>query len=95
MCCIFANKMIALWKQQSQKSHYVSSKRRFSRIVMSETDKINMRNILNEALKESFRKMLDQKKKLGQSIVTVDQNGNPIVLTAEEAERIVIQSGQK
>lgn len=87
--------MITLWKQQSQKSHYVSSKRRFSRIVMSETDKINMRNILNEALKESFRKMLDQKKKLGQSIVTVDQNGNPIVLTAEEAERIVIQSGQK
>lgn len=64
-------------------------------IVMSETDKINMRTILNEALKESFRKMLDQKKKLGQSIVTVDQNGNPIVLTAEEAERIVIQSGQK
>lgn len=62
---------------------------------MSETDKINMRNILNEALKESFRKMLDQKKKLGQSIVTVDQNGNPIVLTAEEAKRIVIQSGQK
>ncbi len=62
---------------------------------MSETDKINMRTILNEALKESFRKMLDQKKKLGQSIVTVDQNGNPIVLTAEEAERIVIQSGQK
>lgn len=64
-------------------------------IVMSETDKINMRTILNEALKESFRKMLDQKKKLGQSIVTVDQNGNPIVLTAEEAEMIVIQSGQK
>ena len=62
---------------------------------MSETDKINMRTILNEALKESFRKMLDQKKKLGQSIVTVVQNGNPIVLTAEEAERIVIQSGQK
>lgn len=62
---------------------------------MSETDKINMRNILNEALTESFRKMLDQKKKLGQSIVTVDQNGNPIVMTAEEAERIVIQSGKK
>lgn len=62
---------------------------------MSETDKINMRNILNEALMESFRKMLDQKKKLGQSIVTVDQNGNPIVMTAEEAERIVIQSGKK
>lgn len=62
---------------------------------MSDTDKINIRNILNEALKESFRKMLNQKKKLGQSIVTVDQKGNPIVLTAEEAEKIVIQSDQK
>lgn len=56
---------------------------------MSDQDKINQRNILNEALKASFKKMLDIKKKLGQPIVTADRNGNPIDLSAEEAEKIV------
>lgn len=56
---------------------------------MSEKDKLNQRNILNEALKESFRKMLELKKKLGQPIVTSDNEGNPIVISAEEAEKIV------
>lgn len=56
---------------------------------MSEQDKINQRNILNDALKESFRKMLEIKKKLGQPIVTTDGHGNPIVITAEEAEKRV------
>ncbi len=32
---------------------------------MSEQDKLNQREILNKALKESFRKMLELKKKLG------------------------------
>ncbi len=31
-------------------------------MVMSEKDKINQRKILNEALKESFNKMLELKK---------------------------------
>lgn len=56
---------------------------------MSEKDKINQRNILNEALEASFRKMLELKKKLGQPIVTSDGKGNPIVISAEEAEKIV------
>ncbi|MGM9853932.1 MAG: hypothetical protein ACI30N_08210 [Muribaculaceae bacterium] len=56
---------------------------------MSEQDKIEQRNILNEALKDSFMKMLELKKKLGQSIVTSDKNGNPVILTAEEAEKLV------
>lgn len=56
---------------------------------MSEKDKLNQRNILNEALKESFRKMLELKKKLGQPIVTSDSEGNPIVISAEEVEKIV------
>ena len=56
---------------------------------MSEKDKLNQRNILNEALKESFRKMLELKKKLGQPVVTSDSEGNPIVISAEEAEKIV------
>ncbi len=55
---------------------------------MSEKDKLNQREILNAALKESFRKMLTLKKKLGQSIVTAD-NGFPIIITAEEAEKLI------
>ena len=56
---------------------------------MSEKDKIKQRKILNDALKESFLKMLELKKKLGQQIVTTDANGNPILITADEAERIM------
>ena len=56
---------------------------------MSDEDILNQRNILNEALKESFRKMIELKKKLGQPIVTSDSEGNPIVISAEEAEKIV------
>lgn len=56
---------------------------------MSENDKLIQRNILDKALKESFKKMLDLKKKLGQPIVTSDNNGNPIVISAEEAEKLV------
>lgn len=54
---------------------------------MSDEEIIKQRNILNKALDESFRKMLELKKKLGQSIVTCDGNGHPITITAEEAER--------
>ena len=53
---------------------------------MSDKDMINQRNILNEALKESFRKMIEIKKRMDLPIVTSDCDANPIVLTAEEAE---------
>ena len=33
--------------------------------------------------------MLDLKKRLGQSIVTTDSQGNPIVISAEEAEKLI------
>lgn len=56
---------------------------------MSDKDKLNQRNILDKALRESFNKMLELKKKLGQPIVTSDAEGNPIVISAEEAEKIV------
>ncbi len=56
---------------------------------MSEQDKLNQREILNKALKESFRKMLELKKKLGQSVATTDGSGNPVIITAEEAEKLV------
>ncbi len=56
---------------------------------MSDKDKLKQRKILNDALEESFRKMLALKKKLGQPIVTSDSEGNPLVISAEEAEKIV------
>ncbi|MEZ3551002.1 MAG: hypothetical protein K1W02_09795 [Muribaculaceae bacterium] len=56
---------------------------------MSDKDMINQRNILNEALKESFRKMIEIKKRMDLPIVTSDCDANPIVLTAEEAEKLL------
>ncbi len=56
---------------------------------MLDKDKLSQRKILNDALKDSFRKMLELKKKLGQPIVTTDGKGNPIVITVEEAEKLV------
>ena len=56
---------------------------------MSEKDKTDQRNMLNEALKDSFRKMLDLKKRLGQPIVTVGSEGNPVIISAAEAEMMI------
>lgn len=56
---------------------------------MSDKEKIELRELLEKGLKESFRKMLELKKKLGQPIVTCDNEGNPIVISAEEAEKML------
>ncbi|MBD5256646.1 MAG: hypothetical protein HDS50_03315 [Bacteroides sp.] len=56
---------------------------------MSEQEIDEETELLNKALKESFRKMLDLKKKLGQSIVISDGKGNPITISAEEAEKLL------
>ena len=55
---------------------------------MSEKEKIDFREKLDKALKESFFKMIDLKKKLGQTVIIADKNGKPIEVSAEEAERI-------
>ena len=55
---------------------------------MSEKEKIEFREKLNKALKESFFKMIDLKKKLGQTVLIADKNWKPIEVSAEEAERI-------
>ena len=52
---------------------------------MSEKETLDLRDKLNKGLKESFEKMLLRKKQLGESVVTCDENGNVITLTAEEA----------
>lgn len=59
---------------------------------MSGKDKLKQRNILDKALRDSFKKMLELKKKLGQPIVTSDKEGNPVVISAEEAEKIICNS---
>lgn len=55
---------------------------------MSENEKIELSDKLNKALKESYYKMIDIKKKLGQTVIISDKNGRPIEVSAEEAERI-------
>ena len=52
---------------------------------MSEKETLDLRDKLNKGLKESFEKMLLHKKQLGESVVTCDENGNVITLTADEA----------
>ena len=52
---------------------------------MSEKERIELEDKLTKGLKESFEKMLLYKKKLGESVVTCDENGNVITRTAEEA----------
>ena len=55
---------------------------------MSEKETLDLRDKLNKGLKESFEKMLLRKRQLGESVVTSDEKGNIITLTAEEAWRL-------
>ena len=55
---------------------------------MSEKEKIELNDKLNKALKDSYHKMIDLKKKLGQTVIIADGYGKPIEVSAEEAERI-------
>ena len=50
---------------------------------MSEKEIIGLRDKLNKALKESYYKMLDLKKKLGQTVIISDGHGNPLEITHE------------
>ena len=52
---------------------------------MSAEERIGHEDKLTKGLKESFEKMLLRKRQLGQSVVTCDENGNVITLTAEDA----------
>ena len=55
---------------------------------MSKEEQLEMREILNKALKESYYKMLDLKKKLGQTVIISDGHGNPLEITHEEAKML-------
>ena len=52
---------------------------------MSAKERIELEDKLTKGLKESFEKMLLRKRQLGESVVTCDEKGNVITLTAEEA----------
>ena len=67
---------------------YAKTESLITNSIMSEKEKIEFREKLDKALKESFFKMIDLKKKLGQTVIIADKNGMPIEVSAEEAERI-------
>ena len=52
---------------------------------MSEQERKELSERLQKGLKESFFKMLELKRKLGQEVVTCDAEGNTIIISAEEA----------
>ena len=52
---------------------------------MSEQECIDIRERLNQALEESYKKMLRTKAALGESIITVDAQGKPLEMSAKEA----------
>ena len=52
---------------------------------MSEKERIELEDKLTKGLKQSFEKMLLRKRQLGESVVTCDENGHVITLTADEA----------
>ena len=52
---------------------------------MSAEERIELEDKLTKGLKESFEKMLLRKRQLGESVVTCDEKGNVITLTADEA----------
>lgn len=51
---------------------------------MSEQEKIRCNSVLN-GIKKAQRMMLERKAKLGESVVYADSQGNPYVISAEEA----------
>lgn len=61
---------------------------------MSEQESLDIRERLNQALEESYEKMLCSKVVLGESIITVDAQGEPVEMSAEEAwERYKAENG--
>ncbi len=57
---------------------------------MSEQERINLYQRLSDAMKCSTKTMLERKVKLGESVVIADNDGNPIVVTADKALQIFL-----
>lgn len=59
---------------------------------MSEQEKINLYQRLGDAMKRSTKAMLERKVKLGENVVIADDNGNPVVVTADKALQIFLNA---
>ena len=55
---------------------------------MSEQEKLILSNQLREGLKLATLRMLERKLKLGQSVVISDPEGQPLIVSPEEALKL-------
>lgn len=55
---------------------------------MSEQEEIKLFDRIKEGIISAQKKMLERKAKLGEPVVIADSDGQPLVVTAEEALRI-------
>ncbi len=51
---------------------------------MSEQEEIKLFKRIRENIHEAQRKLYERKAKLGESVVVADENGNPVLVKAEE-----------
>lgn len=51
---------------------------------MSEQEEIEMFDRIRENIQQAQRKLFERKAKLGESIVIDDENGQPLIIKAEE-----------
>lgn len=51
---------------------------------MSDQDKINLSDRITEGIRKAQRELFKRKAKLGESIVIADDNGQPVIVKAED-----------
>lgn len=51
---------------------------------MSDQDKINLSDRITEGIRKAQRELFERKAKLGESIVIADDNGQPVIVKAED-----------
>lgn len=51
---------------------------------MSDQDKINLSDRITEGIRKAQRELFERKAKLGESIVIADENGQPVIIKAED-----------
>lgn len=51
---------------------------------MSDQDKINLSDSITEGIRKAQRELFERKAKLGESIVIADDNGQPVIVKAED-----------
>lgn len=59
---------------------------------MSEEEALKFREIMRKGLDASLEKLLSEKERMGEKVVTLDEKGKPITITVEEARKILEKS---